>query len=78
MKDTAKVLTFKGRELKTPADINSVQEALWEDLTSGAVTPREARQIQKEIGQRLKAFRSMVKTLKLERDLITLLEKKPS
>jgi hypothetical protein len=72
MKDTAEILKFKGKELKTAADINAVSEALMCDLLSGAVTPREARKIQKEINERLKLFGSAIKILKLEAALMKL------
>jgi hypothetical protein len=63
MKEGAYILKYKGKELRTPADVSAVQEALFNDLAAGNVTPAEARKIQKEIRPILKRFKSMLKTL---------------
>ena len=56
MKRTATVLKFKGERLKTPKDVQAVELAVLEDLRSGAVTAREARQIHIQIAAMLKQF----------------------
>jgi len=61
MKDTARILKFKGEELRTPTDVIAVCEALIADLLSGEITPAEHRKIQQEIVARTKEFGSMVK-----------------
>jgi hypothetical protein len=57
MKETAAILGFIGRELKTIGDLQAAILALRQDLRRGAVTPKEARRIQKEIDTRLKQFK---------------------
>jgi hypothetical protein len=56
MKQTATVLKFKGERLKTPKDVQAVELAVLEDLRSGALTAREARQIHIQIAAMLKQF----------------------
>ena len=56
MKKTATVLKFKGKRLKTPKDVQAVELAVLEDLRSGAVTAREAREIHIQIAAMLKRF----------------------
>ena len=65
MKDGAKILRFKGRELRTINDINLVQEAIIQDLVAGDITPREAKVIQKEIKGRIDTVKAAMKTLSL-------------
>jgi hypothetical protein len=57
MKETAEILGFIGRELKTMGDLQAAIFALRQDLRRGAVTPKEARRIQKEIDSRPKQFK---------------------
>lgn len=35
MKEEAYILKYKGKELRTPADVSAVQEALFNDLAAG-------------------------------------------
>ena len=35
MKDTAEILAFKGKEIKTVRDLSGAQLALFHDITSG-------------------------------------------
>jgi hypothetical protein len=63
MKPTARILKFRGKELRTPADITQVHEALIADLVSGEITPADHRKIQREITERIKTFGSMLKVL---------------
>ena len=69
MKDAARILKFKGKELRTPADVIAVSEALIADLLSGDITPAEHRKIQREITARTKVFGSMVKILETRQKL---------
>jgi len=61
MKDTAEILAFKGKELKTVLDLQSAQLALFHDITSGAVTPAESRAVQEELSARLRNFEASLK-----------------
>jgi len=56
MQQTAKILKFKGETLKTLKDVQAVELAVLEDLRSGAVTAREAREIHIQIAGMLKRF----------------------
>ena len=56
MQQTAKILKFKGETLKTLKDVQAVELAVLEDLRSGAVTAREAREIHIQIAAMLKRF----------------------
>ena len=49
MKDTARVLKFKGKELKTGRDCAAVFSATMSDLDAGDITPGEARKIMAEV-----------------------------
>ena len=49
MKETAEILAFKGKEIKTVRDLSGAQLALFHDITSGAVTSAEYRR--RERGQ---------------------------
>ena len=63
MKETARILRFKSKELKTADDINKVCEALIDDLLSGEITPTEHRKIQREVTTRINDFGGVLKTL---------------
>jgi hypothetical protein len=63
VKETAQILRFKGKVLRTPADINEVSEALIVDLLSGDITPAEHRKIQKEVTAKINSFGAILKTL---------------
>jgi hypothetical protein len=62
MKGTARIVKFKGKEMKSAADLKAALEALMADLVSGAVKPGEAKKIQKEIDARLRARRGALET----------------
>ena len=61
MKDTAKILAFKGKEIKTVQDLQAAQLALFHDITSGAVTPAECRLVQEHLSARLWEFEASLK-----------------
>ena len=61
MKDTAEILAFKGKELKTVQDLQAAQLALFHDITSGAVTPVESRLVQEDLSARLWEFEAGLK-----------------
>ena len=61
MKDTAEILAFKGKEIKTVRDLQAAQLALFHDIASGAVTPAESRPVQKELSARLRSFEASLK-----------------
>ena len=56
MQQTAKILKFKGETLKTLKDVQAVELAVLEDLRSGAVTARQAREIHIQIAAMLMQF----------------------
>jgi hypothetical protein len=56
MRKASTVLKFKGKRLKTPKDVRALESAILEDLRSGAVTAREAREIHVQIAAMLKRF----------------------
>jgi len=56
MQQTAKILKFKGKTLKTLEDVQAVELAVLADLRSGAVTAREAREIHVQIVAMLQQF----------------------
>jgi len=61
MKDTAEILGFKGKEIKTVRDLQAAQLALFHDITLGAVTPAESRLVQEELSARLRDFEASLK-----------------
>ena len=65
MKDRAKILNWKGKELKTPRDIIVAETVIMLDLVEGNITPSEARTIQRDINERIKAVDGAIKTLRL-------------
>ena len=46
MKDTAEILAFKWKEIKTVRISQAAQLALFHDIASGAVTPAESQLVQ--------------------------------
>jgi len=61
MKDTAEILAFKGKEIKTVQDLQAAQLALFHDITSGAVTSVESRLVQESLSARLWEFEASLK-----------------
>jgi len=72
MKDQARILKYKGKELATMSDIREALSALILDVKSGDITPKEARPIEKEINEKLKIIAQGLKIAKLARRLKTL------
>ena len=66
MKDTAEILAFKGKELKTVWDLSAAQLALFHDITSGAVTSAESRLVQEHLSARLSEFEASLKAARAE------------
>jgi len=62
MKETARILRFKGKDLRTAAEITAAEEALMADLMAGEITATESRRIQMELTRRIKAISSAEKT----------------
>jgi len=67
MRDTAEILAFKGKEIKTVRDLSGAQLALLHDITSGAVTPAESRLVQEELSARLWEFEASLKAARVAR-----------
>jgi len=65
MKDGAKILNWKGKDLRNPQDIIRAEADIMSDVIVGNITPREARTIQREINERIKAVEVATKTLGL-------------
>ena len=63
MKDTARILKYRGRDLKSVADVTGAMQALAADLLNGDITPAEHRRIQKEINQRIRSVAEALKTV---------------
>ena len=61
MKNAAKILAFKGKELKTVDDVRAALLAILLDIRSGDVTVAESQPIQKEINTRMKEVRGQLK-----------------
>jgi hypothetical protein len=61
MKPDARILKYRGKEIRTAADIKGVSEALIQDLVERKVSPKESRPIQKEIDQRIKSVMDGIK-----------------
>jgi len=61
IKDTAKILPFIGKQLKTVQDLQAAQLALLQDITSGAVTPAESQLVQIVLSARLSEFEASLK-----------------
>jgi hypothetical protein len=65
MKETARILAFKGLDLRSHRDIAAAEEALMNDLISGDITPVESRKIQKDLNARIRGIAGALKTLPL-------------
>jgi hypothetical protein len=74
MKATAQILKYRGRALKSAADMTGALEALMADLSNGDITPAEHRRIQNEINQKIRAATSALKTVAHLRQLEKLAE----
>ena len=61
MRDTAEILAFKRKEIKTVRDLSGAQLALLHDITSGAVTPAESQLVQIVLSARLSEFEASLK-----------------
>jgi hypothetical protein len=75
MKKEARILEYRGKELRTASDLANVLSALMSDIALGNVKPKEAREIQKEINERLKAIEQGVRVAEVVKKLKTLEEK---
>jgi hypothetical protein len=62
MKETALILRFKGKDLRTAADIAAADAALMADLIAGEITATETRRIERELATRINAISSGLKT----------------
>ena len=72
MKKEARILEYRGKELRTASDLANVLSALMSDIALGNVMPKEAREIQKEINERLKVFEQGVRGVEVVKKLKTL------
>jgi len=72
MKNQAKILKYKGKELETTSDISGALSVLMSDIISGDVTPKEANKITKEINEKMKIIERGLKIANLQRRLKTL------
>jgi len=64
MNPKARILKYKGQELRTTIDISRALEALMCDIVLGNVTLKESRTIQKELNEMIACRGSMLKSLK--------------
>ncbi|HLN88015.1 MAG TPA: hypothetical protein VK200_16165 [Candidatus Limnocylindrales bacterium] len=62
MKETALILRFKGKDLRTAADIAAADAALMADLIAGEITATETLRILRELATRKKAISSGLTT----------------
>jgi hypothetical protein len=69
MKPTARILKFKSKVLRTPDDVSQVNEALFNDLLDGRVTPAEAKKLQREIKPVIDSFRTTLRAAVLQDEL---------
>jgi hypothetical protein len=67
IKDTAKILAFKGKEIERVRVLQAAQFALFPDIASGAVTPAESRAVQEELSARLREFEASLKAARAAR-----------
>ena len=72
MKNQAKILKHKDKELETTSDISGALSVLMSDIISGDVTPKEANKITKEINEKMKIIERGLKIANLQRRLKTL------
>jgi hypothetical protein len=75
MKDTARILKFKGKELRTPADVAAAYEALYNDQMAGSIEPAEARKIGRQLREKAKQFGAALRTLRNLKALTDFAEK---
>ena len=62
MKKTAKILAYRGKEMKTVADVQAALMDLVLDIHSGDITAKEARPIEREINALMKKVRAQMKS----------------
>jgi hypothetical protein len=75
MQDAARILKFKGKELRTAADVAAAYEALYNDRIAGSVTPAEARKIGRQLREKAKQFGAVLRTLRNLKALTDLAER---
>jgi hypothetical protein len=63
MKETARILAFKGLDSRSLRDISAAEEALMNDLISGDITLVESRKIQKDLKERIREIAGALKKL---------------
>jgi len=64
MKQTAKILKFKGKKLETVEEVRTALIAILEDVESGDATIAEATPLTKEIKKLMRKLRTQVKSAK--------------
>ena len=64
MKQTAKILEFKGKKLETVEEVRAALIAILEDVESGDATIAEATPLTKEIKKLMRKLRAQVKSAK--------------
>ena len=64
MKQTAKILKFKGKKLETVEEVRAALIAILEDVESGDATIAEATPLTKEIKKLMRKLRAQVKSAK--------------
>ena len=64
MKQTAKILKFKGKKLETVEEVRAALIAILEDVESGDATIAEATPLTKEIKKLMRKLRTQVKSAK--------------
>jgi len=64
MKQTAKILEFKGKKLETVEEVRATLIAILEDVESGDATIAEATPLTKEIKKLMRKLRAQVKSAK--------------
>jgi len=62
MKKTAKILAYRGKELKTVDDLQAALMDLVLDIRSGDITAKEARPIEAKINALMKKVRAQMKS----------------
>ena len=70
MKQTAKILKFKGKKLETVEEVRAALIAIHEDIESGDVTVSEATPIRDEIKKMMREIRVQRKSAKPEDDAL--------
>ena len=64
MKQTAKILKFKGKKLETVEEVRAALIAILEDVESGDATIAEATPLTKEIKKLMRKLRTQLKSAK--------------